>query len=529
MRNLLGRHLARLSECTSGNAALLVALGLPVLIGGAGLGTDLTQWYLWKRELQFAVDQAAVAGAWAETQPSLAPEFVTRATQEYDANLAVTKNFASTPTVELADYSGGTDNSVAVTATATKSLPFSSLFTKGPVTIWAYAQAAFKPGQSVSACLTATNLTEYGAITIGGSSILTARCGMAALSNNATAITVNGSPTVDVGMIVAAGGIDPYLAENGNNTVLPYTSGLQDPYAKLTPPDPTETQVARTYQCSKGQATTTADVSTTTNNTYTYWIGPNSKNAVLDSSYATPQPSSTTTSYQSGQLVPNGTTAGTTQTTSDFWTEVVKNGSQSVWEDRHSVIDTTYSNIIPAGGQVQADVIPGTYTDMQIQCDTTFAPGVYVIDGGGLNIPGQYAVTGSNVMFVLKNGAYISIQGGANINLTAIQASDLIARGVDPVTANKLAGMLVFEDRNSPGTTKDSINGTSNTILNGTMYFPVSQLNFSGTATVTSQCLEIAANQINITGTTDMSTFCPAGDTINNSVTTLQGTVQLVA
>jgi Flp pilus assembly protein TadG len=46
----------RLLASRGGNAALIVALGMPALIGGAGLAVDTAQWYMWKRELQFAVD-----------------------------------------------------------------------------------------------------------------------------------------------------------------------------------------------------------------------------------------------------------------------------------------------------------------------------------------------------------------------------------------------------------------------------------------------------------------------------------------
>jgi uncharacterized membrane protein len=72
MRSFIRKKLAGLTGCTSGNATLIVALGMPMLIGGAGLGVDVAQWYMWKRELQFAVDQAAIAGAWAraETRPN---------------------------------------------------------------------------------------------------------------------------------------------------------------------------------------------------------------------------------------------------------------------------------------------------------------------------------------------------------------------------------------------------------------------------------------------------------------------------
>ena len=64
--------------------------------------------------------------------------------------------------------------------------------------------------------------------------------------------------------------------------------------------------------------------------------------------------------------------------------------------------------------------------------------------------------------------------------------------------------MLVFEDRNGTSTNKNNINGNTSTVLNGTMYFPKSNVDFAGTATVTSQCLMIAAATINITGNANM-------------------------
>src|SRR3546814_18537107 len=48
---------------------------------------------------------------------------------------------------------------------------------------------------------------------------------------------------------------------------------------------------------------------------------------------------------------------------------------------------------------------PGTYSDMQIKANHTFAPGIYTIDGGSLKVAAQYNLSGSGVIFVLKNGA----------------------------------------------------------------------------------------------------------------------------
>lgn len=528
MLNRLHAFVAELRKSTNGHATLLTALGMPMLIGGAGLGVDISQWYMWKRELQFAVDQAAVAGAWARTKEATEESYITRARQEYDFNLSVTSDFASTAQVSLGNYSGGNSNSVIVTASASRALPFSSMLTGTEVNISAYAQASFAEGTSFTSCLIAVDDDEDGAITIGGNASLTAACGMAALSDDANAVRANGNPTVDAGWILSAGGIDDWFDNNTDDVILENMEGLFDPFESLSPPNPSESQVARTYSCSSTSGTTTADVTMTTDISYDYFRGSNKNNAV-PYSYGAPKSDTSTTDYEYGQVVSNSTQAGTSSSSSVAWVHVSGNGQNKIWERRSTGITTTYANVTTTGGSAAGNVSPGTYTQIHIGCNTTFSTGVYIIDGGGLDITAQYEVTGSNVMFVLKNGAYIKIRGGTNINLTAIQASDLMARGIPAEQANELAGMLVFEDRDSDGTSKNDINGNSSTVLNGTLYFPVSNVTFSGTATVTSQCLMIAANTITLQGTTDMSTFCPSGSEEDTTVSNTEGRVRLVA
>ncbi|MEZ5689383.1 MAG: pilus assembly protein TadG-related protein [Caenibius sp.] len=99
--------LRRLRKCASGNALVLVGIGLPALIGATGYGVDTAQWYMWKRELQHSVDQAAIAGAWALAYDPTTDTYTTRAQQEYTANLNVVADFAvETPDVALANYQG---------------------------------------------------------------------------------------------------------------------------------------------------------------------------------------------------------------------------------------------------------------------------------------------------------------------------------------------------------------------------------------------------------------------------------------
>lgn len=523
------RSLARISGCTSGNASMLVALGMPVLIGGAGLGVDVTQWYMWKRELQFAVDQAAIAGAWARADEDTEGTFELRATQEFNANMQVTDGFNADPQIQLADYAGGNDNSVAVSATATKTLPFSSFMTGTGTTIYAYAQASFEEGATFTSCLIALDEEEGGAITIGGNSVLTASCGLAALSTAEEAISVNGNPEVDAGWILAAGGVDQWLKDNTDDVIIENMEGLFDPFAELDPPNPTETQVNRTYSCSAEPDTTTADVSVRTVTEYTYWMKANKSQAWLNNPNA--RSNTNITAPTVNMVVPNGTVNGTPSPPSPTvqWNDLGGSGNSKKWEKVTTTTYTTYSNVVIDPGAEAGSVRPGTYTDLQISCNTAFAPGVYNIVGGGLKIPGQYEVTGAAVMFVLYDGAYIDITGGSDVNLTAMQASDLIAVGVSASDANELAGMLVFEDRDSPGSNRTKLNGNASTVLNGTLYFPVSGVQFAGTVGVTSQCLMVAANTITITGTTNMSTFCPYDSVEDDTVAETAARVRLVA
>jgi len=130
---------------------------------------------------------------------------------------------------------------------------------------------------------------------------------------------------------------------------------------------------------------------------------------------------------------------------------------------------------------------------------------------------------------VLKNGAGVSINGGANVNLTAMTVSELQTAGVPYDQAVLLDGMLIFEDRDSSGNKNNKLNGNASTILNGTVYLPVSNLDIQGSAGVTSQCLLIVASTITITGDVEMTSFCPDAEEQHAQDTQLPSRVRLVS
>jgi Flp pilus assembly protein TadG len=525
MLGSIRRTLRRLKRSTSGNATLLVALGLPVLIGGSGLAVDTAQWYMWKRELQNAADQAALAGAWARSNADTESSYVTRARQEYAANIATVTDFDTVPEVELADWNGGSLNSVIVTATASKTLPFSSLFVPEAVTVSVYAKASFDEGSEYTACLIATDEDDSGAITIGGDTTLTAKCGLAALSTSDSSIVINGNPTLDPGWVVSAGGIDDWLSQHTDAEIHEYIDGLSDPFAGLTTPTPSPNE-AKTYECVAGKTTTTATTSAYTETWEYVYSGPQRTKLSLESQTKIATGDTTT---EQNVTVPNGTVEGLVTTTSTSRGSIEGHNGQYTRTDTVYITYTTYSNVIVTVSQTQATLTQGTYTGgFDVSCTTVLLSGIYVIDGGRVKITGQYDVTGSGIMFVLKNGAYIDIQGGSNINLTAASASQLEAAGLTAEQAGKFDGMLVFEDRESPGSDNSTINGTADTVLNGKIYLPKSSFTFSGTAQVTTACLLIAAKNITLTGTTNMTSFCPDGGEITDTVGGTSATVRLV-
>ena len=428
MLNSINRMLRDLKAHTGGNAILLTAIGLPMLIGSAGAAVDFSQWYAWKHELQQATDQGALASAWALTKVASRDSYKVRGKQDYLNNLALTAGFATDPTFKLASYANGTFNSVIVAASATKTLPFSSFIIGRGVTVDAYSQASFKAGKDYSACLIAVgkNGTTF---TIGGNANVVARCGLAALSCSDDALIINASATVVTDSIATCG---TATVPTSNEAVLSeHVAGLKDIYEDLAPPT---NNTSRTYTCTG-------------------------------------------------------------------------NGSKAV-----------------------ATPVAGTYTGgITVGCKTTLGKGIYVIDGGTLDLSANYPVTGTNVMFVLKNGATLKLGGSGNagvITLTPMQSADFSALGYSSALSDRYANMLIFEDRNNNPSQEHIINGNSSSLFQGTIYLPDGTARLNGTASIDSSCLQISASKIIVSGNAYLDTRC---STETNQAGTAIATVNLVA
>jgi Flp pilus assembly protein TadG len=428
----LRRFTKRLAKATGGNAMIFVALALPVLVGAAGYGVDMAQLYMWKRELQHSVDQAALAGAYALADDSNSTNYRTRAQQEFDANENLTTNIASAPSIALADYDGGTDNSIIVSASAQKMLAFSGFLVNKAMYVHVTAQATFAEGNQYKACLMALKKGESGTFTIGGSATVHAQCGIGALSCEDNAIIVDGSATVDTNSIATCGTAD--VPSELQSTVTDHAS-VSNPFDGIPAPKPDD-DTAKTFSC------------------------------------------------------PSNPNSGTQYMT------------------------------------------PGRYTGgLNLKCTVVLSSGIYVVDGGVLDMSDQHAnVTGNGVLFVLKNGAKLKLGGQGNagtVNLSPMEAGDF-AGTVNGNYKDYYGGMLFYEDdtgQTSP--VSQSILGNANVSLKGTMYLPNSDVTVSGNSSLNPLCFQIWASTVTISGSTTMTTTCTANQT--NSAGTSSGTVKLVA
>jgi Flp pilus assembly protein TadG len=547
MLGTIRRFLSDLRHNKSGNAMLLVALGMPVLIGTSGLAVDSAQYYMWKRDLQYAADQAALAGAWARTTTATQSTYAARALQEYNANAQNSADFDSAPTTQLGNWNSATNTftanasgtAVKVTASASKSLPFTNIVTGRPVTVSVSAIAtATQAGNSVTttttyntltACMIALNPSAYGAFTIGGNATGSVGCGGAALSTDpSAAIRENGNPDATFGQLVAGGGIEYSLLNNVGGDPLKLKSntvGMVDPLGTLA--TPTGNGITRTYTCpavvagSPAYTTYYATQLLRTKVTYTYGKGKNAPGTATTYTSANPgflantdnNPGVTTTlsrttgTYTASPITQAGPTVGAS-------IAVAGSGNNTIWATPTTTTWTTITLPTPssvftpavAGSDGIARPQPGTYTDISIACQTIFQSGIFVINGT-IDFSQNKTVSGAGVLFVMTNANKINnINSNTNLSFSGITSALLMSDyGYSSTDAAKLAGMLFFDKLS---TDQIKFNGNSTTNFNGIIYTPKRTLWFNGTSAVSGACMMLVADKLMLDGTTDMSSFC---------------------
>jgi Flp pilus assembly protein TadG len=224
--------LKNLISSERGNVLLIGAATMPLLIGSAAFAVDTIQLSVWKRQLQRAADSSAIAGAYAlsvgdDTHDAIHRDLDKNAfpvlTQEEDISL---------------DPRLGFNRVVRVTLTATRTLPFVSVFTNAPTTIVGDATAALVDDGTF--CMVSLYDGDDAGIDVNGNSTVTLGCGMKTNSHAEDSVTAGGSSSVQAIPIASQGGLDGDSNNFVEPTVLqPYSAAQQDPLAYLPNPSPT--------------------------------------------------------------------------------------------------------------------------------------------------------------------------------------------------------------------------------------------------------------------------------------------------
>ena len=220
-----------------GNAMIIAAAALPLLIGSAGLATDTIQWALWKRQLQRAADSAAIAGVYeragSDSATTGVPDAVTK-DLGFNQHTGMTLQ-SGYPTITYPADSGANKNQVKVVLAVKRPLAFSSMFMTNAPLIKTTAQAATVGSAGEFCVLSLQNNSKTGIQATGNASI-SMDCGMMTNSTSTNAAAGQGSSSVTATTLAAAGGIQ----QSSNWTVQsyqPYSPALADPYKDLTPSD----------------------------------------------------------------------------------------------------------------------------------------------------------------------------------------------------------------------------------------------------------------------------------------------------
>ena len=230
------RWLSRLWRNERGNALIVCAATLPLVIGAAAIGVDTIQVSVAKRQLQRAADSAALAGAYAIVQSQDVDGAVV-----YDLTLNDDVALSGSPTIENAPTVGsyaGNDRAVRVVLAADRSVPFFSFFRDSTMPITAEATAAIVyQGQYCMVSLEDTNVTG---ITFTGSTSVNLGCGVVSNATSANAISADGASTVIASPVAAVGGVPSSASYASGTMLLPYSPAQSDPYSDLpTPTVPT--------------------------------------------------------------------------------------------------------------------------------------------------------------------------------------------------------------------------------------------------------------------------------------------------
>jgi len=237
MRSTLRPWLSRSTWISDrrGNVAMLFALMLPVVVGGAAFGVETTYWYYKRLALQGAADAAAYSGAYERRSGA------NNAQVESVATLSAVENGfdAVHGSVQVSYQNPANGGAVVVVLSETAERFFTAYFTQTPVALSARAVATYNT--AATACLLALHPTQSKAADFSGSSDLKLTdCSVMSNSSATDAVNVQGSGKLRTDCVIAVGGVSATSGLTMTDCAAAITNAppVADPFKDVPAPTP---------------------------------------------------------------------------------------------------------------------------------------------------------------------------------------------------------------------------------------------------------------------------------------------------
>lgn len=145
------------------------------------------------------------------------------------------------------------------------------------------------------------------------------------------------------------------------------------------------------------------------------------------------------------------------------------------------------------------------YRGMDLKGDVTFDPGTYVIDGstgGSLTVNAGAVVKCTGCTFILTT---------TSSDMTTIAKSKLNGNSTWQVTApdaGTYAGIMLYQDRRAISGSTNYVTGDNASKMQGAIYFPSQEVQFTGSSTMDTKCIQIVARTVTFTGNSNIQNVC---------------------
>ena len=139
---------------------------------------------------------------------------------------------------------------------------------------------------------------------------------------------------------------------------------------------------------------------------------------------------------------------------------------------------------------------PGTYCSgisISGSKSATFQAGVYYVEGN-FQLSGSATASGTGVTFFVTAAGTVQFTGSSTATFAA-------------PTSGTYSGIAFFGDRTGSGSNNFTGGGTS--VITGALYFPTQSITYSGGSSGGSDCTQLVADKITISGSAYLKSDCP--------------------